>query len=105
MPKPGLTWEIRRWGRPGKLSGDVYVDGSASRPADKEGRRAGFALVQMQGELPLRMVWGSLPLSEGPHQTAPEAEDFAICALSEFGTGRIRVHGDCANSIRMLNEG
>eukprot|EP00971_Amphidinium_carterae_P024573 484435-Amphidinium_carterae.1 len=89
MRLPAWSLEFRTLGPTGKLTGSIYVDGSSSRPTDAEGRRAGWALIELRGDKVFRAVYGRVPLEDGPGQTAPEAEDYAISRLADFTEGNL----------------
>eukprot|EP00971_Amphidinium_carterae_P286355 5685513-Amphidinium_carterae.4 len=53
---------VRMWGPPGRLTSDVYTDGSAVNARDTQGRRAGWAVATLTSEGELRQArWGAVP--------------------------------------------
>eukprot|EP00971_Amphidinium_carterae_P169267 3353546-Amphidinium_carterae.1 len=98
-----MPW-VNRLGPDGKLEGHIFVDGSAYRPKDKQTRRAGFSLVQMQGSQPLRILWGALPRDAGC-PSAAIAEDYAVTRLAIFADAPLHVYSDCQRTVNILREG
>eukprot|EP00971_Amphidinium_carterae_P199931 3968061-Amphidinium_carterae.1 len=95
---------VNKLGQSGKLTGDIFVDGSAFRPRDKYTRRAGFSLIQMDGHSPQRVLWGALPKDAGTHSAAL-AEDYAVTRLAQYAELPIHVYCDCQRTVDILKEG
>eukprot|EP00971_Amphidinium_carterae_P173981 3448623-Amphidinium_carterae.1 len=78
-------------------AGPIFCDGSALFPQLPLFRIAGFAVVQLTSSGRLwRAVWGPVPTSQCPTQSAADGEVFAVYALSRLRWDTsVGVYSDC----------
>ncbi|CAK0820940.1 unnamed protein product, partial [Prorocentrum cordatum] len=91
--------------RNGYLQGRVFVDGSASDPAEQILRRAGWAIVQY-GEMGLVLgaVRCTVPLAWEPLQLTRDGEDYAFHFLSNCSAAPLEAFSDCAGPTRQATD-
>eukprot|EP00971_Amphidinium_carterae_P211720 4201195-Amphidinium_carterae.1 len=75
--------------------------GSALWPRSRSRRRAGWSVVMLdsQGRI-VRAMYGPLPFDVAPEQTVRCAEDYAVRKAILHGVGDLRIHIDCAGTVR-----
>ena len=86
------------------MTGLIFSDGSCLHPTFPALRRTGWALAQMdqQGNIEA-IASGPCPKALCPHQTIPEAEDFAAAKLRETALPPVTLFPDCLNTVRAVN--
>ena len=105
-PRPTISIDAagnRVWiNRPasGRLSGTVFTDGSALRPESVLSRRAGWAIVMIDGHgNEIAAVYGLVPHNLGPEQTARDGEDCAFWAMPHCCEHITSVYVDCQGTL------
>ncbi len=77
------------------FDGPVYTDGSAYNPQVPEVRRAGWAVVQVDGDgRLLKAVFGHVPASVSTDQTVAAGELYALRRAAELSVGALTVKTD-----------
>eukprot|EP00971_Amphidinium_carterae_P328733 6460766-Amphidinium_carterae.1 len=59
------------------FTGKVFTDGSVKFPQDAQMRRAGFAIVAVDGEEIIKLSYGCVPVQSNAEQTVEAAETYA----------------------------
>jgi hypothetical protein len=108
MPRPDppetdlITWVNKP--ASGRLTGVIFTDGSSTR--GQAAARAGWSAVQVDAMgYCVCAVYGPCPLSECPHQSSPEAEDYAVKMVAALGTKPVQLYSDCANTVAAFQAG
>ncbi|CAK0807698.1 unnamed protein product, partial [Prorocentrum cordatum] len=90
-----------------RLTGRLFLDGSALEPAFGALRRAGWAIVQTDADGNLiAAAFGTVRRDLCPQQTSKNAEDFACWMLCEVaGPGALELNIDCSSTVACLRRG
>ena len=84
----------------GRLTGTLFLDGSATGGQIPFLRRAGWAIVQVDTEGKLvAAAFGAVPWDAAPAQVAKDAEDYAVFMLTLVATQPFSIHVDCAGTV------
>ena len=91
----------------GRLTGDLYLDGSALHPQVPALRRAGWSITQLDAAgLVVGQICGAVDSSYCPGQTARDGEDWAVFMLSDFALAPCKLNlPACWFATRMLKPG
>ncbi len=82
------------------LSGNIFVDGSALFPTCAAARRAGWTALDVKGDGTVRAaVYGHVPLSLSPTQTASAGELHGLRRAAELSCGPSRCFTDYQSAV------
>jgi hypothetical protein len=110
VPRPlgRLAAQIHWFQKPdhARLSGSLFTDGSSTPGPTAHFQRAGWAVAMVGPEgQTLAVAFGPLPEEDGPQQSAPEAEDYAISMLPLVAELPFTIYTDCLSTARALLKG
>jgi len=88
----------------GRMSGNLFLDGSGRFPQIPCLRRAGWAVVQVDdaGQL-ISAAFGPVPFDKGPFQQARDGEDYAAYMCLLVAMGPMHIFSDCAGTVGCLS--
>ena len=110
LPAPILeATEVVHWIRrppSGKLSGDIFTDGSGLFPKMPCLRCAGWALIVIDdaGDL-VAGCYGAVPRDQAPQQTSRDGEDYAIFMSTFVCEPPCRFRTDCKGTVTCFQSG
>ena len=87
----------------GKLTGSLFIDGSAMHARWPGCTRAGWAIVQLdaQGQM-VAAACGPVPVDEAAQQQASDGEDYAAYMLTTLAEPPFEVYVDCTGTLGCL---
>ncbi len=98
--------DMRELSEPWVIDRPAFVDGSALWPSNPEARRAGWAIVMIDGSGKLAgAVYGHLPWAESDEQTAGHAEMYALRRAAELAVGDLLVYTDYKEAADGVHKG
>ena len=99
--RAGVSWVQKP--RSGKLTGNLFLDGSAMHSRWPGCGRAGWGVVQLsdQGWL-TAAAYGPVPEDEAPQQQARDGEDYAAFMLTLLAEPPSKVYVDCSGTVGCL---
>ena len=88
-----------------RLTGSLFLDGSATGGLIPFLRRAGWAIVQVDaaGEL-VAAAYGAVPWESAPAQVARDAEDYAVYMLTKVASQPFTIYVDCAGTVEAARD-